>query len=144
MAAQQQLTSLPRPFLPLTAGLAPAPLLQVRDLSIAYGAQQVVSQISFDLPRGRNLAVIGESGSGKSTIARAVLRLLPDHGRTSGRVTFAGQELLSLPERQFRPLRGRAIGFIPQDPGHSLNPVRSIGAQAQEAAALTGECCKGC
>ncbi len=116
-----------------------APLLRVSDLNVAYGAQEVVTGVGFELGRGKSLALIGESGSGKSTIARAVLRLLPHGGSASGRIHFNGQEILGLSERQFRPLRGRAIGFVPQDPGHSLNPVRTIGAQAQEAAALLDE-----
>jgi len=118
---------------------APVPLLRVNDLSVAYGGQEVVSNVGFELGRGKSLALIGESGSGKSTIARAVLRLLPSGGHATGHVTFGDQEILGLPERNFRPLRGRAIGFVPQDPGNSLNPVRTIGAQAMEAAALLDE-----
>lgn len=137
MAAQNPLISL----LPTSAQVAApaAPLLGVDGLSIAYGPQQVVHRVGFELPRGESLALIGESGSGKSTIARAVLRLLPEGAQASGRVDFDGQDLLALPERRFRPLRGRAIGFIPQDPGNSFNPVRTIGAQAHEAAALLGD-----
>ncbi|GAA2222732.1 ABC transporter ATP-binding protein [Promicromonospora sukumoe] len=124
------------------AGLA-APvssdLLRVEGLSVAYGRTQVVSDVSFTLGRGESLALIGESGSGKSTIARSLLRLLPDGGAARGRVEFEGRDVLALPERRFRPLRGRALGFVPQDPGSSLNAVRTIGSQAQEAAALTGE-----
>lgn len=116
-----------------------APLLRVRDLSVSYGRQEVVHEIDFDLGRGRSLALIGESGSGKSTIARAVLRLLPGGATASGQVEFEGQDILTLPERRFRPLRGRAIGFVPQDPSNALNPVRTIGVQAMEAAALTHE-----
>lgn len=115
------------------------PLLRVENLSVSYGPNEVVRGAGFDLARGKSLALIGESGSGKSTIARAVLRLLPAQGHASGKVIFDGQEVLSLPERRFRPLRGRAIGFVPQDPGHALNPVRTIGAQAEEAAALLDE-----
>jgi peptide/nickel transport system ATP-binding protein len=115
-------------------------LLRVEGLSVAYGDNQVVTDVSFGLRRGESLALIGESGSGKSTIARAVLRLLPEGiGRATGRVEFDGQDVLSLPERRFRPLRGKHIGFVPQDPGTSLNPVRTVGSQAKEAAALLGE-----
>ncbi len=116
-----------------------APLLRIEDLSVSYGRQDVVHGVGFELGRGKSLALIGESGSGKSTIARAVLRLLPDGTQASGHVLFDGHELLTLPERRFRHLRGRAIGFVPQDPGNALNPVRTIGAQALEAAALTDE-----
>jgi peptide/nickel transport system ATP-binding protein len=114
-------------------------LLRVEGLSVAYDSHEVVSDVSFGLRRGESLALIGESGSGKSTIARSVLRLLPQGGRARGVVEFGGQDILSLSERRFRPLRGRGIGFVPQDPGNALNPVRTIGAQAQEAAALLGE-----
>lgn len=122
-----------------TAASQPAPLLRVQNLSVSYGANRVVHDVGFELGRGKSLALIGESGSGKSTIARAVLRLLPGAGHATGQVEFDGREILSLPERQFRPSRARAIGFVPQDPGNSLNPVRTIGAQAMEAAALTDE-----
>lgn len=111
-------------------------LLRVDDLSVAYGPTPVVRNVSFDLGRGESLALIGESGSGKSTIARAVLRLLPGHGNATGQVQIAGQDALSLSERRFRPLRGRTIGYVPQDPGNALNPVRTIGRQADEAARL--------
>jgi peptide/nickel transport system ATP-binding protein len=116
-----------------------APLLRVDGLSVSYGPNEVVTDVGFELGRGQSLALIGESGSGKSTIARAVLRLLPSGGHATGRIEFDGQDVLGLSERRFRPLRGRAIGFIPQDPGNSLNPVRTIGAQAKEAAALLDE-----
>ncbi|GJD53567.1 Glutathione import ATP-binding protein GsiA [Methylobacterium crusticola] len=120
-------------------GPVPSPLLRVDGLSVSYGRQEVVSGVEFVLGRGEGLALIGESGSGKSTIARALLRLLPGSGHATGRVAFDGREVLGLPERRFRPLRGRAIGFVPQDPGTALNPVRTIGAQAEEAAALLDE-----
>jgi peptide/nickel transport system ATP-binding protein len=106
---------------------------------VSYGRQDVVHDVGFELERGKSLALIGESGSGKSTIARAILRLLPNGAQAKGRVEFAGDDVLSLPERRFRPLRGRTFGFVPQDPGNALNPVRTIGVQALEAAALTDE-----
>lgn len=114
-------------------------LLRVEGLTVSYGRTEVVSDVGFSLGRGGSLALIGESGSGKSTIARSLLRLLPDGGAARGRVELEGRDILALPERRFRPLRGRALGFVPQDPGSSLNAVRTIGAQAHEAAALTGE-----
>ena len=86
-----------------------------------------------------SLALIGESGSGKSTIARSVLRLLP---RGTGTATRRGHLRRDrdprLPEARFRPLRGREIGFVPQDPANALNAVRTVGAQAHEAAVLAG------
>ncbi|WP_244930242.1 ABC transporter ATP-binding protein [Nocardioides sp. W7] len=136
MAPQDRLTgttaTLESPVAERTDGL-----LRVEGLSVSYGGHQVVSDVSFDLPRGHSLALIGESGSGKSTIARSLLRLLPPGvGHATGRIEVQGQEVLSLPERHFRPLRGGTIGFVPQDPASSLNPVRTIGSQAKEAAAL--------
>jgi peptide/nickel transport system ATP-binding protein len=139
MAPQDGLTVLARAGITLPTPLRKEPLLRVDGLSVSYGPQQVVADAGFELGRGESLALIGESGSGKSTIARAILRLLPGGAQASGRVTFDGQEVLGLPEHQFRPLRGRAIGFVPQDPGNALNPVRTIGAQADEAAELLDE-----
>ena len=140
MASPNRLIATPRRDDIEAPSLQPAtPLLRVDALSVSYGRQQVVSDVSFALSRGQSLALIGESGSGKSTIARAVLRLLPNGGHATGRITFDGRDVLELSERRFRPLRGRAIGFVPQDPGNALNPVRSIGAQAMEAAALLDE-----
>ncbi|MDF0492171.1 ABC transporter ATP-binding protein [Bradyrhizobium yuanmingense] len=141
MAAQDRLTAntFTRAQLTAPVPLRPLPLLRVDGLSVSYGPHEVVTNVGFELGRGESLALIGESGSGKSTIARAVLRLLPTGGRATGRVAFDGQEVLDISERGFRPLRGRAIGFVPQDPANSLNPVRTIGAQAQEAAALLDE-----
>ncbi|WP_426414001.1 ABC transporter ATP-binding protein [Bradyrhizobium ganzhouense] len=140
MAAQDRLTSIfTRAELIAQTPLRPIPLLRVDGLSVSYGPHEVVTNAGFELGRGESLALIGESGSGKSTIARAVLRLLPSNGRATGQIVFDGQEVLGISERGFRPLRGRAIGFAPQDPANSLNPVRTIGAQAQEAAALLDE-----
>ncbi|SMF12509.1 peptide/nickel transport system ATP-binding protein [Xaviernesmea oryzae] len=140
MAPQDRLT--PIPFNIETRATEPqrqASLLRIAGLSVSYGAQQVVTDVGFELARGRSLALIGESGSGKSTIARAVLRLLAGGGRATGRIEFDGQDVLGLSERRFRILRGRDLGFVPQDPGNSLNPVRTIGVQAMEAAALVDE-----
>lgn len=140
MASQNRLTdTLIRAITVPSALQAATPLLRVDGLSVSYGKQEVVHDVGFELERGKSLALIGESGSGKSTIARAVLRLLPSGARATGHLTFKEEDLLALPERRFRPLRGRAIGFVPQDPGNALNPVRTIGAQAMEAAALTEE-----
>ncbi|MDQ1194531.1 ABC transporter ATP-binding protein [Agrobacterium sp. SORGH_AS 787] len=114
-------------------------LLKVEELSVSYGRQEVVHHLGFEILQGESLALIGESGSGKSTIAKAVLRLLPNGASASGRVLFEKENILGLSERRFRPLRGRDIGFVPQDPANALNPVRTIGSQAQEAAALSDQ-----
>lgn len=111
-------------------------LLHVEGLSVSYGGETVVQNASFALKKGQALALIGESGSGKSTIAKAVLGLLPETARTAGRISFKDRNLLELSDRVFRPLRGRSIGFVPQDPQNALNPVRTIGAHAHESARL--------
>lgn len=117
--------------------LASRDLLSVENLCVAYGGETVVRNVGFDLKRGRTLALIGESGSGKSTIAKALLGLLSEEGaRISGQIRFKGEDILSWPERRLRRLRGCAIGFVPQDPQNALNPVRTIGSQAHEAARL--------
>jgi peptide/nickel transport system ATP-binding protein len=138
MAAENELTT-DYPARAIAAAV-PATLLGVEGLTVAYGSQTVVHDVGFTLERGQSLALIGESGSGKSTIARTVLRLLSPQARIlGGQVTFEGRNVLDLRERQFRPLRGRELGFVPQDPSNALNAVRTIGSQAQEAAALLAE-----
>jgi peptide/nickel transport system ATP-binding protein len=120
-----------------STGSASATLLSVQGLTVAYGDHTVVHGVDFELRRGQSLALIGESGSGKSTIARTVLKLLPPQARVlGGRIQFDGRDVSNLGDRQFRPLRGRELGFVPQDPGSALNAVRTIGSQAQEAAGL--------
>jgi peptide/nickel transport system ATP-binding protein len=112
-------------------------ILDVQGLSVSYGDQEVVHDVSFSLDAGESLALIGESGSGKTTVARTVLRLLPPTARIgAGAIGFAGRDVTGLSDREFRPLRGARIGFVPQDPANALNPVRGIGVQAHETAAL--------
>ncbi len=118
MASQDRLSAaLIRAITVAPAPQPVTPLLSVDNLSVSYGRQDVMHDVGFELGRGKSLALIGESGSGKSTIARAILRLLPSGATASGAVRFGGDNLLALPERRFRALRGRQIGFVPQDPG---------------------------
>ncbi|MET3714843.1 ABC transporter ATP-binding protein [Pseudomonas sp. PvP001] len=117
------------------------PLIEVHDLSIAYrhGPEQTqaVTDVSFSLMQGETLAIVGESGSGKTTIANAILGLLPDSAVvTAGRLLVAGQDLSQASERTKRQLRGRTIGLVPQDPMVSLNPTQRIGRQIAEALVL--------
>jgi len=114
-------------------------LLQVDGLNVWYGSNQVVRDVHFQLRRGQALTLIGESGSGKSTITKAILGLLPEGlGHAEGQAIFEGQNLLKLSQRGLRQFRGTELGYIPQDPGTALNAVRTIGSQAHEAASLTG------
>ncbi|MDO9711475.1 dipeptide ABC transporter ATP-binding protein [Paracraurococcus lichenis] len=120
------------------------PLLAVDGLGIRYRVgreeRQVVSDISFGLEAGEVLALVGESGSGKTSIAQAVLGLLPGNGRISaGRIVLEGTDIAHWPERRLAPLRGARIALVPQDPVTSLNPVRTVGAQIEEVLELHGE-----
>lgn len=117
-------------------------LLAVEDLSVAYTSRGVqrpaVDQVSFTLDRGETLAVVGESGSGKSTIAQSLIGLLPAGGNVTSGTAHLGDrsadlDLLRLSDQSMRPIRGRRIGLIPQDPSNSLNPVRTVGWSVAEA-----------
>ncbi len=113
------------------------PIVSVHNLSVRYRTREsttyAVDDVSFDLERGKVLALIGESGSGKSTAAMAVLRLLaPNAEVVSGRAEFGGEDLLSLHEKALRTIRGRRIATIFQDPVAGLNPVITVGDQVAE------------
>ena len=117
-------------------------LIEVRDLAVEFVAgesrQRVVENISFDIRRGETLALVGESGSGKSVTAHSILRLLPyplaQH--PSGTIAYNGRDLLTLPEKQLRQIRGNRIAMIFQEPMSSLNPLHNIGKQIGEVLAL--------
>ncbi|MET0317383.1 MAG: ABC transporter ATP-binding protein, partial [Rhodococcus fascians] len=96
------------------------------------------SGVSFDVRAGSTVAIVGESGSGKSTVVGAVLKLLGDRVAVGGTVEFGERDILRLRERDFRRIRGRRIGFVPQDPTASLNPVRRIDRQIFEAFRSSG------
>jgi peptide/nickel transport system ATP-binding protein len=110
-----------------------APLLGVKDLSIAFGQQPAVRGISFHISPGETLGLVGESGSGKSATSLGVLRLLPNTARVAGRISFSGDDLLGLHEDTMRRRRGREIAMIFQEPMTALNPVMRVGAQIAEA-----------
>src|ERR1700709_2465942 len=109
------------------------PLLDVKDLSIAFGRPAAVKGVSFQLKAGERLGLVGESGSGKSAASLAVLRLLPPTARVRGGVTFDGVALRGLSEEAMRRRRGREIAMIFQEPMTALNPVMPVGAQIAEA-----------
>ncbi|MGV2863224.1 ABC transporter ATP-binding protein [Achromobacter sp. AGC39] len=112
-------------------------LLSVQDLTVSFraddGPRRAVNGLSFELAVGETLALVGESGCGKSTTALAVLRLLAPGSRVRGRILFNGVDLAALPDRQLRQVRGRDIAMIFQEPMTSLNPVLTIGRQIGEA-----------
>ncbi|MEO1017098.1 MAG: ABC transporter ATP-binding protein [Pseudomonadota bacterium] len=112
-------------------------ILSVDGLAVAFsslrGEHLVIEDVSFDLAPGKIMGVVGESGSGKSVTALAIMRLLGDQGRIArGTVRLAGQDLTGLSEPAMRPIRGRDVAMIFQEPMTSLNPVYTVGFQIAE------------
>lgn len=119
------------------------PLLSLRDLSISYdvdgGTVTAVDGATFDVPRGAIVGLVGESGCGKTTLARALTRVLADNARiTGGQAFFDGQDIVALPERQMNALRWREIAFIPQSAMNSLDPVYTVESQLAEVLCKRG------
>jgi len=125
----------PAPEAPLAGE---APLLEVENLQVEFrtrdGLAKAVNGVSFTVDEGQTLAILGESGSGKSVTAQAIMGILdsPPGFVTGGSVRFRGQDLLALPEDDRRQFRGRSIAMIFQDALSSLNPVFSVGWQISE------------
>jgi peptide/nickel transport system ATP-binding protein len=121
---------------------APRPLLRVDDLKTHFhtrdGVVRAVDGVSFDVMPGETLAIVGESGCGKSVTAMSILRLLPmpPARRAGGRIEFDGRDLLELSEPEMREVRGNLISMIFQEPMTSLNPVLTIGQQVAEVLVL--------
>ncbi|ASU40911.1 glutathione ABC transporter ATP-binding protein GsiA [Herbaspirillum sp. meg3] len=111
-------------------------LLDIRNLNVSFPGHDAVKNLSFGIAAGETLALVGESGCGKSTTALSLLRLLPDSARVSGSIVFEGRDLQTLPEEEICALRGNAISMIFQEPMTSLNPVLTIGQQVVEAIRL--------
>ena len=107
--------------------------LSVRDLEVSYHGLPLVTGVSFDVRAGERVGLIGESGSGKSLTALAIMGLLGVGLVAHGRVTLGGEELLAAPDRRLCELRGDRISMIFQEPATALNPTRRIGAQVGEA-----------
>jgi len=119
-------------------------LLRLKNLSVEYkvkdGYLSAAKDVNLTLHRGEVLAVVGESGCGKSTIAHSIMRLLPDRNeRISGQIIFKGIDLTTLTEKQMEKIRGKEIGMIFQNPLDSLNPVYRSGHQVMEAIELDGK-----
>ncbi|WP_199432849.1 ABC transporter ATP-binding protein [Qaidamihabitans albus] len=119
------------------------PLLEVSDLRVRFDAKgrrvNAVNGLSYHVHAGRMLAIIGESGSGKSVSSRALMGLLPPTARISGSARFLGTDLLSLSEREMRRHRGADLAMVFQDPTRSLNPTMRIGTQITEAVRAHGD-----
>lgn len=116
-------------------------VLSVKNLTthikLGNSVYKLVNQVSFDLHPGKTLAVVGESGCGKTMTALSIMRILPGSNLWSeGEIWFQGKNLISLPEREMRHIRGAKIAMIFQDPSTSLNPVFTVGNQLQEVAEM--------
>ena len=117
------------------------PLLEVRNLQTHFrtpdGVNRAVDGVSFDIEAGQTLAVVGESGCGKSVTAMSILRLIPEPpGKIAGSIMFQGRDLLSLSDAQMRKIRGDDIAMVFQEPMTSLNPVLTVGRQIAETIRL--------
>lgn len=122
--------------------------LEVKDLRISFrtdaGKLQAVRDISFDLERGRTLAIVGESGSGKSVTSRAIMGILAGNATVeAGQILCDGTDLLKLSEEEWCSVRGKRIAMIFQDPLSCLNPVMRVGKQIMEAVLLGNHTQKG-
>ncbi|MFS2012288.1 ABC transporter ATP-binding protein [Azospirillum sp. CT11-132] len=127
---------------PTPAQQVTPPLLSVEDLSVAFGGQRVIEDLSFRVDPGRTLAIVGESGSGKSVTSLSVMRLADMVGAQypTGRILFQGsqgpRDLLTATQKEMRAIRGKEIAMIFQEPMTSLNPVFTIGDQIGETLIL--------
>ena len=114
-----------------------AAICDVSGLTVAYHSGgvwlQAVREVSFEIRSGEILAIVGETGSGKSTTASAMIRMLPRNGRVlSGHVSFGGEDLLALSIGEMRRLRGQEIAYVPQQPMSAFNPTMTLGRQVAE------------
>ncbi|WES90282.1 dipeptide ABC transporter ATP-binding protein [Dickeya fangzhongdai] len=113
------------------------PVLELEDVAIAYrgddGERTVVEGVSFVIQPGEVVALVGESGSGKTTTAQAVIGLLADNGRLArGAIRLNGADISRWSQQRLDSIRGSVVSLVPQDPGSSLNPVKTIGEQVDE------------
>jgi peptide/nickel transport system ATP-binding protein len=113
------------------------PVLQLKDLSIEYrtarGIVRAADRVSFDVPKGAIVGLVGESGCGKTTVARAITGVMHQSARIAGgEIAFRGRDLVSAPSKHWLDMRWREIAFIPQSAMSSLDPVYRVGAQLEE------------
>ncbi|MEN0069654.1 MAG: ATP-binding cassette domain-containing protein, partial [Propionicimonas sp.] len=113
-------------------------LLEVSGLTVEFGRRRVraVEEVGYSLGEGERLGVIGESGSGKTVTALAVMGLLPENASATGSVRWRGEELIGRPERELAALRGNAMSMVFQEPMTALDPTMKVGRQVAEAYVL--------
>lgn len=120
--------------------------LSVKNLVVEFTSDgeviHAVNDVSFDIEKGKTFGLVGETGAGKTTIAKAILRILPQPPARikSGEIFFKGEEMLGLAEEKMRKIRGKNISMIFQDPMTALNPIMRVGAQIAEAVRLHENC----
>jgi microcin C transport system ATP-binding protein len=112
------------------------PILDVRNLTVRFGATEAVSGVTFTVGRGETVALVGESGSGKSVTALSTVSLLPETAELRGSITYEGTEMLGATEGDLRAVRGNDISFIFQEPMTSLNPLHTLEKQIAESLSL--------
>ncbi|GAB4191235.1 MAG: ABC transporter ATP-binding protein [Simkaniaceae bacterium] len=112
-------------------------ILSINQLHVKFKGKQstdhILRGISFSIKEGERIAIVGESGCGKSFTAKSILGILPKKAKKEGEIIYKGKNILQIPEREMRRIRGREIGIIFQDPMTSLNPTMKIGKQILEA-----------
>ena len=110
-----------------------SPLLEVNDLSISIGQKDIVANVSFSIEKGKTLAIVGESGAGKSLIAHSILQLLPENTRyPTGEIKLKGQPMIGQEQAVLESIRGNQVSMIFQEPMTSLNPLHTIDKQIKE------------
>lgn len=110
-------------------------LLSIKDLRVAFSGTEVLHGVDLTIEQGVIHALIGESGSGKSVLARSILGLAGNHSHTTGSIRFCGQELIDFKQSDFQKIRGTDIAMVVQDAMSALNPMRTIGQQLMETIA---------
>jgi oligopeptide/dipeptide ABC transporter ATP-binding protein len=113
-------------------------VLSARDVQVSYGDAQAVRGVDLEIQPGETVALIGETGSGKTTLAHAVSRLLPPTARLSGCIDVGGVSVSDLTPAQLRERRGRFLGYVAQDAMSALNPTTRVGRQVAEALEVHG------
>ena len=120
-------------------------LLEIRNLSVAFGDTTVASAVSFDIDAGETMALVGESGSGKTVTALSIPQLLPypNASHPSGSIRLDGEEMIGAGPTKLLAMRGSVVSMIFQEPMTSLNPLHKIGKQVSEMLVLDGKLTKG-